>query len=92
MLNETLSFPPPGTPGVQCVDIAIINNFAYEKNESFSIHISSEPGVSVPDPYIAVNITDDDGMILYILLWATLWEADFRYITLPITKWLEVPM
>ena len=46
---------------MQCVNISIIDNFAYEKNESFSVHISSEDGVSVPDPYVDVVIADDEG-------------------------------
>ena len=59
---EDNPFPAGSTSGdVRCVNISITDDFAYEKNESFSVHISSEEEVSVPDQYVDVVITDDEG-------------------------------
>ena len=59
---EDAPFPAGSTSGdMQCVNISIIDDFAYEKNESFSVHISSEEEVYVPDPYVGVVIADDEG-------------------------------
>lgn len=63
-IMDTLSFPEGTTmaDNTQCINISITDNGAFEKDEYFLVHISSEPEVSVPDPFTFVNITDDEGM------------------------------
>ena len=46
---------------VACNPLRIFNNEAFEKNESFSVHISAERNVRIDDAYRSVVIIDNDG-------------------------------
>lgn len=48
---------------VACNPVRIFNNEAFEKNETFSIHIASERNVVINAIYRNVLILDNDGKI-----------------------------
>ncbi len=43
------------------IDASIINDTIFEKDEYFSVHISSEPNVMIAMSYFNVTIHDDEG-------------------------------
>ena len=53
----------------RCVAVSLVDNFAYEKNESFFVNITSEPGVVIPTPNVTVVIEDDEGIIAVNVLY-----------------------
>ena len=65
-LSVSMPFPAGTSEGdadsTQCVDISIIDNMAFEKNETFFVIISSEPEVILFDPNGTVVIVDDEGI------------------------------
>ena len=52
----------PGTAvgGGVCHYFPITDDDAFEKNETFSVHISSELRVNIDEPYLTITIQDDD--------------------------------
>lgn len=65
-ISETLTIPAGSASGasgsIQCQNISIVDNNAFEKSETFFVYLSSEPNVQVPDPNVTVTILDDEGM------------------------------
>lgn len=72
-LSVTLSYPAGTLPGdansVQCVTVNITDNMAFEKNETFTVNISSEAGVGIADPITTVVIVDDEGIVYLSTVW-----------------------
>ena len=71
----TLTIPPGTISGTneatQCVNITIVDNMAYEKDEYFLVEISSDDsGVMILDDSSTVNITDDESTLCRALWWA----------------------
>ena len=64
-ISVTLVIPLGSMSGAtQCQDITIVDNSAFEKNESFFVILSSEPNVQVPDPNVTVTIIDNEGILV----------------------------
>ena len=59
----------PGTIEGQgaCHYLTILDDSAFEKNETFSIHISSEPRVNIAQKYLEITIQDDDSKFDFAL-------------------------
>ena len=60
-VSTTLSIPSGSPVGfTECVDIEVFPDRAFEKDEVFSVHISSERNVNISMPYTSVTIVNDD--------------------------------
>ena len=44
-----------------CINTTIVNDQAFEKNETFSVQLSSEPNVDIVEPCVNVLIIDEEG-------------------------------
>ena len=62
--DVSLSFPPSSSTGdTVCLNVSIVGNMAYEKPESFFIHLVSEPEVTVSIETAQIDIEDDEGIV-----------------------------
>ena len=64
LVQHTLTFPSGSSSGAtECVNISIIDDEAFEKDEVFSVHIVDfEEGIIFNTSYVEVMITDDEGI------------------------------
>ena len=64
-VSSVLTFPvgtsEDGPGSVQCINISITDDLAYEEDESFLVLISAESEVAVTDPNTTVLIADNEG-------------------------------
>ena len=62
-VNTTVTFGVGSVDGSpSCFDVTIDNNMAFEKSESFSLHIEAiEDNVEAHTKYFTIEIMDDDG-------------------------------
>lgn len=62
---EVLTFGVSSYNGdTQCVNISILDDAIFEKNENFYVHISSEVDVEIHQQYAPVYIIDDESKIM----------------------------
>ena len=55
-------FPVGSVDGdMVCVQVSTLDDFAFEKEEFFNLHMSSEFNVAVRTPYVTLQIVDDEG-------------------------------
>ena len=58
-----VSFPAGSNNGDRaCVDINIIDDVAFEKDENILIALKSEENVIIQNPYATIEVEDNDGM------------------------------
>ncbi len=62
-VSAIIFFPIGSMAGAkESINVTILDDMAFEKNEDFWIHLSSEPAVYISMPYVNVTIIDDEGM------------------------------
>ena len=64
VVDAMVSFPAGHMTGQECTTISIRDNFAFERDEDFLIHVASEPGIIIYEPYSRIRIRDDDSKLM----------------------------
>ena len=65
MVDFSSQFNEGATSGTKvCVNVTILDDDAYEKDENLTIHLSSEYNVNINNPYSVVEIQSNDGTTL----------------------------
>lgn len=64
-INTDLRFFARNTKETICIFFPIIDDLIFEKDEEFTVHIASEPGIIIYDPYSTVTIIDNEGNLCY---------------------------
>lgn len=66
MIDVSLSFPSGSQPGdTHCINISIIEDLSFEKDEDFSVHVVSDPDADIDAEYTTVHIIDNDSTSLH---------------------------
>ena len=70
MIDDSLSFSSGSQSGdMVCTNISIFDDLAFEKEEDFFVHVSTEPDVIIDDEYAIINIIDNDCKYKNTLVW-----------------------
>ena len=67
-VDEALYFAENSTNlATICLNVTILDDLAFEKDEHFFLYVVSEPNVNVMPNRTRVNILEDEGEVVYIL-------------------------